>query len=446
MIPFLRDKIIVNHSIKEIKRTKEYRVELAKFNVSKHMIFEEFSNINPQNISVKEDLIESINLIKQSHYIKAKSLLDGLEANFIEKNTLEYGIYLKYLANTYYHHGMINKAASFSVKSIEILQFHLSEFNALLIETKLEYNEIRNQLTNNFQNLKNSILKCLINSIIINDKKMIVYSYMCLGHAYKVYGQLHKSGFYCKLSHKLFKKYKLKDDNFELKVLLYILKTNSNYNTFSKLYMKGKFKKLENLLLPKKDYIHLGIAHYYIGIFLLNYLEYNTVMINLEKAIYYLSMCEDQTNMMAYCNLLRWQVLIRMGRLAFSEKYLSKALELIISINGKINFEMILFYHIIADTLLFVDDKHNILKYTKMANEIIIKYNVNPSAIKTNNHLISLIVIINQKENFNEMQEYFNNFLSCHQSVYEEESEMMTNLEIIFLAKGCYKEFIDLKK
>ena len=81
-----------------------------------------------------------------------------------------------------------------------------------------------------------------------------------------------------------------------------------------------------------------------------------------------------------------------------------------------------------------------------MANEIIIKYNVNPSAIKTNNHLISLIVIINQKENFNEMQEYFNNFLSCHQSVYEEESEMMTNLEIIFLAKGCYKEFIDLKK
>jgi tetratricopeptide (TPR) repeat protein len=245
MIPFLRDKIIVNHSIKEIKRTKEYRVELAKFNVSKHLIFEEFSNINTQNISVKEDLIESINLIKQSHYIKAKSLLDGLEANFIEKNTLEYGIYLKYLANTYYQHGMINKAASFSVKSIEILQFHLSEFNTLLIETKLEYNEIRNQLTNNFQNLKNSILKCLINSIIINDKKMIVYSYMCLGNAYKVCGQLHKSGFYCKLSHKLFKKYKLKDDNFELKVLLNILKTNSNYNAFSKLYMKGKFKKLE---------------------------------------------------------------------------------------------------------------------------------------------------------------------------------------------------------
>jgi hypothetical protein len=44
------------------------------------------------------------------------------------------------------------------------------------------------------------------------------------------------------------------------------------------------------------------------------------------------------------------------------------------------------------------------------------------------------------------MQEYYNNFLSCHQSVYEEESEMMTNLEIIFLAKGCFKEFIDLKK
>lgn len=408
--------------------------------MSKELIIEEFNYINHQNLSIKESLIESINLIKKSDYKRAKPLLDGLDAKFIEKSSLEYAIYLKYLAKVYNENGLINKAVTLSSKSIEILQIHLCELNSVLIETKLEHYLIRNHFTNNFQNVKSSILKCLINSILINDKRLIVSSYSCLGHAYKTYGQYKMNQYYSSKSYKLFKKYKLSDYNFERELLLNIFQALPQNKLYSHYYTKKKLKDLEKLLLPQKDYIHLGLAHYQIAFNKLNFMEYNKVIENLDKAVHYYSMFEDENKMMAYCNLLRWQVLNRMGRVAFSDRFLTKSLELMLSTYGKVNFEWILFYHEIIYGYIYLHDKANVLKYTKLASQILNQYNNNPSPIKTMNFLICLIGMVEVEGQIDELKEYYDNFTLCHRFIYGENSELTNGLELIFFAKGTWKD------
>jgi hypothetical protein len=430
---------IVNHTIKEIKKTNEFKEEFLKFQSQKKFSVKLYNYFEQENISVKEELISSIDMYNKNRFQSAKQGFEGIESKFIQRNSIEYALLLKYLSKTNNELGIINKAVSYSNKSVEILQGLLSEFSPLLIETKLENFNYKSYFTSNFENAKLSLLKCLVNAMLVNDRKSIVLCYASLGKTYKTYGQFKMFQYYSNKSLRLYKKFKLNDSFLLKEIILSCFQGLPSYHTYSNFYTKRLLKQLTTLLKGIEDSNALAIAHYQIAMNRLSLLQYSKVLEHLDISLEHSQKSEENSKMLAYTSILRWQALTRMGRIAFSSQNLYYALELMNKSFGKLNFEWVHLYHEIAQNYMFLQDSQNNIKYVKLAADIINQYHDSPSPIKTQNVQIGLLGLVEGCGAMTTIfQEYSNNFTSYHRTIIGEESEMTLNVELHYLTKGKY--------
>jgi hypothetical protein len=441
-----KERRIIYHCVKEVKKNKEIAVEMNRYNSNLKYNFEEISFIHPEHINLKNPLKEAEHLIKQSNYIDAKKILDVISNNFIHQNTLEYALYLKYAAKADNEHGLLNRAVSLSSKSIELFKYYVSDLHPILIETKLENYFYSSYLTYKFEIIRNGILKCLINSIIIGDKKLTVLAYYNLGISYKIFGQLNASGYYSKKSYKLYNKYRLKDIQLFKDISINLFSVLPVYQIKNSSFLRKNLPKFEKTFQDLKDHKSLGLIYYYVAQSKLNFIEYCSALDYLDKAEAQFNLVERQSKLLAMCNLIRWIALSRIGRIGFSDKYYIKSLEIMKNCYGKYNFEWILFYHEVAYNYFIMEDLDNSIKYTKMALEIINHFNSNPSAIKCTNYYLAVISMSNQEMDYTDLKNYLNGFFTSHRLIYAEESEMTVNMSVMLYMKGKYKILKEFKE
>ena len=351
---------------------------------------------------------------------------------------------LKYAAKADNEHGLLNRAVSLSSKSIELFRNHVSDLHPIMIETKLENYLYSTYLTYKFEIIRNGILKCLINSIIIGDKKLTVSAYYHMGFSYKVFGQVNASSYYSNKSYKLYNKYKLNDYQLFKELSINLFTVLPVYQLKNSFFLQKNLPKFEKFFQSMKDNRSIGLIYYYVAQSKLNFMEYCTAWDYIEKAEALFTKVERQSKLLAMCNFIKWVALSRLGRIGFSDKYYTKSTEIMKSCYGKSNFEWILFYHEVAYNYFLLEDLDNSIKYTKIALELINNFNSNPSAIKCSNYFIAAISMSNQEMNESDLKNYLNGFFTSHRLIFAEESELTINMSVMLYMKGKYhilKEF-----